>query len=138
MLAVSTLEQKDIPQGAALNNMMRQLGGSFGLAMVNTYLHIRNADHRSDIVAHLTSDNPVAVDRLEKYSHYFMAKGAPAFTAHQQALLAMENVVTRQSSQLSFSDAYLAVGLIFLLALPMLFFAAKKKNSKVELILSDH
>jgi DHA2 family multidrug resistance protein len=35
-LAVSSLADKDIPQGAALNNMMRQLGGSFGISIVNT------------------------------------------------------------------------------------------------------
>ena len=117
---------------------MRQLGGSFGLALVNTYLHIRNAQHRSNIVAHLTSDNPIAVDRLNKYTSFFMAKGSTSFTAHKQAVQAMENVVVKQSSQLSFSDAYLVVGLIFLIALPMLLFAVQKKGQKLQVILSDH
>jgi DHA2 family multidrug resistance protein len=35
-LAVSAIPLKDIAQGSALNNMMRQLGGSFGIALVNT------------------------------------------------------------------------------------------------------
>lgn len=137
-LAVSSLEPADIPQGAALNNMMRQLGGSFGLALVNTFLHMRNAEHRSDIVSHLSIDNPLAVERLEKYTHYFMSKGATAFTAHQQAIQAMENVVAKQSSQLSFSDAYLIVGMIFLFALPMIIFASKQKGKKLQVVLSDH
>jgi DHA2 family multidrug resistance protein len=37
MLAVSSLDDKDVGQGAALNNMMRQLGGSFGVSIINTY-----------------------------------------------------------------------------------------------------
>src|SRR5882724_4038248 len=85
-LGVSSLAPKDIPQGAALNNMMRQLGGSFGLAMVNTFLTNRNANHRSDLVSHITTDNPLAVSRLEGYTHYFAAKGATAIEAKREAL----------------------------------------------------
>ena len=137
-LAVSGLQQKDIPQGAALNNMMRQLGGSFGLALVNTFLHIRNAGHRSDIVAHITTDNPLAVERLSNYEHFFIGKGATVMHAHQQAVAAMENMVSKQSTQLSFSDAYLIVGFIFLIALPMILFASKRREKKLQVILADH
>jgi hypothetical protein len=37
---------RDIPQGVALNNMMRQMGGSFGIAFINTFLDHRTAAHR--------------------------------------------------------------------------------------------
>ncbi len=137
-LAVSSLEVKDLPQGAALNNMMRQIGGSFGLALVNTYLHIRNAQHRSDLVSNITVDNPLVTERMNQYTHYFMLKGASGFHAHDQAIQALDNIVSRQSSQLSFSDAYLVVGIIFLLAIPALFFAAKQKTKKAPVILTDH
>ncbi|MEP6949084.1 MAG: hypothetical protein ABI863_07425 [Ginsengibacter sp.] len=50
----------------------------------------------------------------------------------------MENIVVKQCSQLSFSDAYLMVGLIFIAALPMLLFALKKKREKLQVILTDH
>ena len=45
-LAVSGLHQRDIPQGVALNNMMRQMGGSFGIAFINTFLDHRTSAHR--------------------------------------------------------------------------------------------
>ncbi len=45
-LAVSGLPPRDIPQGVALNNMMRQLGGSFGIAFINTFIDHRIAAHR--------------------------------------------------------------------------------------------
>ena len=137
-LAVSTLKPIDIPQGAALNNMMRQIGGSFGLALVNTYLHIRSAQHRSDIVSHITADNPLAVERLSGYTHYFISRGSTQAHAYQQALQLMENIVVKQSTQLSYSDAYFIVGLIFLCTLPMLFIAVRKKTQKLQVILTDH
>jgi len=137
-LAVSSLEPKDIPQGAALNNMMRQLGGSFGIAMVNTFLANRNANHRSDIVSHITTDNPLAVQRLTGYTNYFLRTGATTFDAHNKALKLLDNIVIKQTSMLSFADAYLLVGAVFAFALPMLLLARKKKGAQVKVILSDH
>jgi MFS transporter, DHA2 family, multidrug resistance protein len=137
-LAVSSLKSVDIPQGAALNNMMRQLGGSFGLALVNTYLHIRGAQHRSDIVSHITTDSRLTQERLTSYTNYFISKGSTVSHAHQQAIQALDNIVIRQSTQLSYSDAYLIVGLIFLCSLPMLMFAIAKKGQKLQVILTDH
>jgi DHA2 family multidrug resistance protein len=137
-LAVSSLKPIDIPQGAAMNNMMRQLGGSFGLALVNTYLHIRNAHHRSDLVTDITSDNPIAMNRLSGYTHYFVSHGSTIQQAHQQAIQVMDNIVVKQSSQMSFSDTYLIVGIVFLTSLPMLLFAARRKSKKMQVILTDH
>jgi len=137
-LAVSSLEAKDIPQGAALNNMMRQLGGSFGLALVNTYLANRNAEHRSDLVARITPDNLAATTRIERMSQYFVSKGATIMDAHNEALRSIDLNITRQASVLSFNDAYLMVGAVFLLALPLLLFAVKRKGAKPAVVLSDH
>ncbi|MEO5894055.1 MAG: DHA2 family efflux MFS transporter permease subunit [Ferruginibacter sp.] len=137
-LAVSSLEAKDIPQGAALNNMMRQLGGSVGLAMVNTYLHNRNAVHRSDLVSKLTTDNSIVMERLSKYTNYFLSKGSTSFQAHDRALGLLDAGVIRQTNLLSFSDAYLLVGMIFILSIPLLFFTTRKKGVRPQVILSDH
>lgn len=137
-LAVSGLAPSEIPQGAALNNMMRQLGGSFGLAFVNTYLHIRNAQHRSDLLVNITPDNPAVSDRLAQYTNYFASKGFTTQEAQRQGLKLLDNIVVKQSGQLSFRDAYFVIGIVFLAALPLLFFAVRNKGKKMEVILSDH
>lgn len=137
-LAVTGLAPKDIPQGAALNNMMRQLGGSFGIALVNTYLANRNATHRTDLLTNITAENPLLTERLNSYTNYFTSKGSTVFDAHRQALQMVDNVVVRQSNLLSFGDAYLLVGLVFLLALPLLLLTRKRKGSGPQVVLSDH
>ncbi|PZF74932.1 DHA2 family efflux MFS transporter permease subunit [Taibaiella soli] len=137
-LAVSSLEPKDIPQGAALNNMMRQLGGSFGIAMVNTFLTNRNALHRSDLVSHINAYNPSAIFRLNAYTQYFINKGVNNFDANNNAIKLIDNGVTRQANLLSFSDAYLLVGIIFLLSLPLLLLSSRGKGKKTQVVLSDH
>ncbi len=137
-LAVSSLAPKDMPQGAALNNMMRQLGGSFGLATVNTYLANRNAVHRSDLVSRIQPGNLLATERLQEMTRYFTAKGATWSEARLQALKALDSGIVKQSSLLSFNDAYLVIGSIFLIALPLLLLAAKRKAAKPAVLLSDH
>ena len=139
-LAVSGLEPKDMPQGAALNNMMRQLGGSFGIALVNTFLTNRNAVHRTDLVSHLTPGDPLLAERLNGYTSYFITKGAAGLEAQEKALKLLDTAVVRQSNMLSFGDAYLLIGTVFLLALPLLLLALGKKSSAkpAPVMLSDH
>src|SRR5882724_5861675 len=137
-LAVSSLAPADIPQGAALNNMMRQLGGSFGIALVNTYLTGRNAVHRTDLISNITPGNPFVAERLSGYTQFFMTKGAAAPEARQQALRLLDSGIVRQTNLLSFADAYLLIGSVFLLALPLLLLAVQKKNKQTVVMLSDH
>src|ERR1700712_4981095 len=53
-LSLSTLKGQQIGQGAAFTGMMRQLGGSFGIALITTFMARRNMTHRSDLVTHLS------------------------------------------------------------------------------------
>ena len=137
-LAISGLELKDMPQGTALNNMMRQLGGSFGIAMVNTYLTRRNAVHRTDLVSNITAGNPQVIDRLAGYTHYFTGKGASTFDAQHQALGLLDAGIVRQTNALSFGDTYLLLGAVFLVSLPLLLLSSRKKGKKPMVALADH
>ena len=138
-LAISSLEPKDMPQGTALNNMMRQLGGSFGIAMVNTYLAHRYAIHRTDLVSNITDGDPRVTERLTGYTNYFMGKGAGAIDAYQQALGRLDATVVRQTNLLSYNDAYLLLGLFFIFSLPLLLATSRrKKGPKPQVALSDH
>lgn len=140
MLAVSSLEPRDMPQGAALNNMMRQLGGSFGISIVNTYVSRRMASHRMDLITHLTPDNPLTTQRLAAYTHRFEQAGATGTLARQKAIAFLDQVVSKQSAALSYLDAYLLIGIIFILALPLLLLVIGQRSAKKNAtpILADH
>jgi DHA2 family multidrug resistance protein len=137
-LAVSGLELKDIPQGTSLNNMMRQLGGSFGIAMVNTFITRRNAVHRTDLVSHITAGDPQVAERLSGYTHFFVNKGSGVFDAQRQALGLLDANVVRQSNALSFGDTWLLLGCIFLISLPLLLLSSRKRGKKPLVAMADH
>jgi DHA2 family multidrug resistance protein len=138
-LAVSGLEPKDVPQGSALNNMMRQLGGSFGIAVINTYVAKRFGLHRNDLLSNITAYNDQATARLNKLTNYFGSRGFSNFDAHKKAIAVIDSTINRQSFLLSYLDAYLFTGLIFLLAMPLLFLVInRKKQAGPVVIVSDH
>jgi DHA2 family multidrug resistance protein len=105
-LAVSELQPKDIPQGAALNNMMRQMGGSFGIALINTYIAHRAAFNRTSLVSHITSYDLPTQLRLQAGTQRFASTATSMYQAGQQALAALEAGVVRQTYLISYMDAF--------------------------------
>ncbi|EHQ28229.1 DHA2 family efflux MFS transporter permease subunit [Mucilaginibacter paludis] len=138
-LAVSSLEAKDMPQGTALNNMMRQLGGSFGISIINTYSARRTASHRVDLISNVTASNPLTTDRINGYTAYFQHKGSSMLDAHQKAMKLIDMTIVKQSTLMSYLDSFLLIGLLFALALPLLLFVIKRsKANTANVIVSDH
>jgi len=138
-LAVSSLPAKDMPQGTALNNMMRQLGGSFGISIINTYAARRFASHRTDMVSHITAANQLAVDRINIYAANFHQKGIDWLDAREKAMKMIDMIVVRQSTLLSYLDSYQLIGLFFIFTLPLLLLVIKKpKGTGPAVIVSDH
>jgi DHA2 family multidrug resistance protein len=137
-LAISSLQPKDMPQGAALNNMMRQLGGSFGISILNTYMARRVAAHRVDMITEITPTNTIAMDRLNNAIKLFQQRGFGYSDARQRALQLVDNTIQRQSHLLSYIDGYLFIGLFFTIALPLLFIVAKRRKGPIVIASADH
>ncbi|MDW9379687.1 DHA2 family efflux MFS transporter permease subunit [Chryseobacterium sp. JV558] len=138
-LAISSLKPEDIPQGTAINNMMRQLGGSFGISIINTFIIRRMAEHRTDLVSNITPTNNLVTERLNNYTQLFQSKGFGLQDAQHRAISLMDMIVQKQAFILSYIDAYLLIGAAFVLCLPLLlFFSIKKGNKKVIIASADH
>lgn len=138
-LAVSSLKTADIPQGTALNNMMRQLGGSFGISVVNTYSARRTELHRVDMLANINDINPEVHERVVRYTSYFQDKGKALLDAKHLAVKAIDVAVVKQSTLLSYLDSYMLIALLFAITLPLLLFVLKRNKSKTPaVIVSDH
>ncbi|MDN3548709.1 DHA2 family efflux MFS transporter permease subunit [Mucilaginibacter aquaedulcis] len=140
-LAVSELKPQDIPQGAALNNMMRQMGGSFGIALINTYIAQRAAANRTALITHVTDSDPVTHQRLQGVIGNLMTHGANYLRAAQQAIGALENTVVKQTYLLSYMDAFFLLALMNACCIPLVIFTIKKRSADKKpqkVIISDH
>ncbi|MEO6150102.1 MAG: MFS transporter, partial [Mucilaginibacter sp.] len=129
-LAMADLKGAEIGQGSGLNNMMRQLGGSFGIAALTTLIHLRQGYHRDNLLSNVNQYDPETVSRLQTLTQGFLAKGASLLDATQMAYKALEGVVTRQALLLTYDDAYWISGLIMLFSIPLIFLQPFRKNMK--------
>ena len=137
-LALSTLQGKQIGQGAAFTGMMRQLGGSFGIAMITTYTARRHELYRSNMVSKLNSDNLNVQNRINALQQNFIAKGSTPDVALKQAYGALEGIIYKQASVLSYMDVFLYLGVIFLICIPFILFVKNKKGGKIDLAEAMH
>jgi DHA2 family multidrug resistance protein len=129
VLAIADLKGPEVGQGTGLNNMMRQLGGSFGIAALTTLIHIRQAKHRDDLITHINVYNNPLIDRFNGLVHSFMAMGKSLFDATQMAYRAIEGAVVRQSLLLTYDEAYLLSGLVMLFSIPLLYLQPFRKKA---------
>jgi MFS transporter, DHA2 family, multidrug resistance protein len=130
-LALGSLEPKDIPQGTGLNNMMRQLGGSFGIALITTLIHLRQGYHRVNLLTNINIYDTAFNQRFQAMQSTFLAKGYSAGQAESLAYKAIEGAVVRQTYLLTYIDAFWFVGIFFIFCIPLLYLQKFKRGSRV-------
>ncbi|MBS1605042.1 MAG: DHA2 family efflux MFS transporter permease subunit [Bacteroidetes bacterium] len=126
-LALQELKGPEIGQGAGLNNMMRQLGGSFGIAILTTLIHIKSGIVRSDLVSYLNDYNPAAVSRKAQIIQSFVGKGYSLSDATRMANQALEGTVVRQTLLVTYDNLYLTIGIFVLCCIPIVYLQKFKR-----------
>ena len=137
-LSLSTLRGQEIGQGASFTGMMRQLGGSFGVAAITTFMSARNMVHRSDLVSRLSTNDPLVTQRVNALQHGFMSKGMPPDIALQSAYKALDYSVTKQTGVLSYMEVFLWLGLLFLICIPFMMMVRGKRGKTPDLSEAMH
>lgn len=128
-MSLSTLKGKEIGQGAAFTGMMRQLGGSFGIAIITTFISRMTVQHRSDIVSHLNANDPAVQQRLQGMQNSFIAKGMSPDVAAANGYKLLDLTVGKQAIVLSYMDVFLMIGAMFLICIPFILMVRQKKDA---------
>jgi DHA2 family multidrug resistance protein len=138
-MALSTLKGQEIGQGAAFSGMMRQLGGSFGVALISTFVYRQTQVHRNVLITHLPAYDPDVQQRLAQLAAKVQHEsGLDSLTSRQTAYAMLDRSVNTQATLLSYTDVFLWIGLMFLIFVPIvLVFVAKGKN-KISLADAAH
>ncbi len=127
-LSLSTLKGKSIGEGAAFTGMMRQLGGSFGIAIITTYITRLTQKHRVDLVPHLDGSRLEVQQRLSALQRTFMSKGFSSNEALKKAYQVLDFSVIKQSTVLSYMDIFMYLGLLFLCCIPIILLIKRGQN----------
>ncbi len=127
--AVAGLELKDYASGISLNNMIRQLGGAFGIAVANNYISNNYAQHRTDLVSKLTAGSFQFTQHTKIIAQAMMAKtGIDPVSATTKAYATINNAVDRQAYYLSYLDTFRLIAIFFILVLPLVVFLKTRKK----------
>jgi DHA2 family multidrug resistance protein len=119
---------RDMASASSLFNMTRNLGGSIGIALLATALSSREHFHSARLGESVSSYAAPTQDRLAQLTQSFIAQGSDAATAANQALLAIDQVVRRESFVMAYNDGFYIIGMVLLSCIAVLWFADKVKS----------
>lgn len=117
----ASIPKSDSAAASGFYNLTRQIGGSVGIAFLTTFLAQRENFHRSVLVENIHDYNPALQERLNMMTSFFMHQGASLQIAQQQAYKTIDNILSLQSSIISFGDIFYVVGFAFIVTLPLIF-----------------
>lgn len=136
-LAVSGLSGKDMTQAVGLANMIRQLGGSVGIALINVFLTNKNAEVRGTMIGHVNQYDGASTERIASFTQNFISKGYSPGDAEIMAYKMMENLVSKQQALVSYNQGFFMVGMLILICIPIVLLIRYKKGEKAQMV-SDH
>ena len=127
-LAVQGLQGKQIGQGTGLNNMMRQLGGSFGVAILTTLIHLKSGAVRNILIGNINPYNPAYVQQRDAQIHMAQSQGHSLLEAQQISDRMMEANVVKQTMLVTYDHMYMLIGVFVLAAIPVIYLQKFKKK----------
>ncbi len=128
-VALATIERHRLTDATGLNSLLRQIGGSVGLALMATLLGRYQQTAKAGIAAHVVAGRPEVMQRLGMIARGMMQRldiGQQA--ANQSALRFMNGMVSLQAVVLAFEKLFLLAGIMFLAVLPLLLFLKKPSD----------
>ncbi len=136
-LAVGGLQGKDMVQAIGLANMIRQLGGAVGIALINVYVVHLNAQTRSNMIGYINTYDTVSSDRVNTLTQNFLNSGYSFDEAQSMAYRMLEGALFKQQSLVSYTQGFLVVGFTILICIPVVLLIRYKKGAKTKAI-ADH
>ena len=119
-LTLAGLDVRELPQATGQLNFFRQIGGSFGIALMTTLLTHYVQEARATLAAHVSAYDFATRSRLDMLTHAFLARGSPGVEAHAQALQVIDLQLVGQANVIAFGKLYLLSGVILIASVPLL------------------
>lgn len=120
-VSMSRIPKERMGNATSIFNLTRNIGGSFGIAVMTTFLTRRNQFHYVRLGESLTAGNLGTQQAFEGLKAWFRTHGDDPYTAGQRALGALHGMLQRQAAMLSFVEAFWVMAIMFFCMVPFLF-----------------
>ncbi|MBI2207620.1 MAG: DHA2 family efflux MFS transporter permease subunit [Candidatus Rokubacteria bacterium] len=118
-MTLATIRRDSLVNATAIYGMMRNVGGSIGIAAVTTLLAQRSQYHQATLVGHVTVWDAGTHERLTRWASHFVTQGSDAFTAERQAMAMLYRETVTQAQLLAYADDFWMLAVMFT-AMPLL------------------
>ena len=127
-VTTSEIAPQDAAAASGISNMLRNLGGAIGTAVLATVITKREQFHSNIIGQSVTPGRQEVQDRITELTNHFIARGVtdPA-AAHHQAIVALGNAIKHQALVMGFSDTFGVIGVVLVIAAVAVLFTRKAK-----------
>lgn len=127
-MTMSGIRKEEMGNATGIYNLLRNLGGSFGVAFITTTIARRAQFHQTHLVEHLTPFDRSYQITSSQLSQIFQQKGFDPVTSLQAGLNGIYGQLLRQASMLSFNDAFYLLSILMICTLPLLVFMRKRQT----------
>jgi len=117
-LSMAGIPKEKMGNATSIFNLMRNIGGSVGIAIMTTFLARRTQMHQNVLIGKITAGNLKTAEMLQGMQGWFHTNGVDQYVASRRAWAALYGMVQRHASMLSFVEAFWVMGVLFLIMLP--------------------
>ncbi len=119
-ITLATIPREEMGNATGMYNLMRNIGGSFGIALATTFLARDSQFFQTQLAANVNSYGMAFQRNYHALRGAFLSRGADPLTAENQAMAAIYGTVRKHAAMLAYNHIFWYVGLAFLAIIPML------------------
>jgi len=127
-VAMDPIPRERMGNATSLFNLMRNIGGSIGIATTGTLLARHSQATTSMLGAHVTPYDTAGQLTFNQMRNAFIAAGSDPVTATSRAYAAIFGMVQRHATMVSFVGIFQMLGLLFLAIIPLVLLMKRPKR----------
>jgi DHA2 family multidrug resistance protein len=132
--SMSHVARERMGNATSIYNLMRNIGGSVGIAMMTTFLARRQQFHQSRLIEKVLPGSPQGSLLMQQFSGYFHLRGSDPALAVLQAQRAIYGMLQQQAAMLSFVEAFKLMALVFFGLIPFVALLRDPKKERTPLV----
>jgi DHA2 family multidrug resistance protein len=124
-ISMSNIPREQMGNATSIFNLLRNIGGSIGIAGVATMTERFQQVHVNNLVSHITPYGAQSRQAMEGMKQLMQSHGAAASTAARQSYISMFGMVERQASILAYTNTFRLLAVMFLAMIPLILIMKK-------------
>jgi MFS transporter, DHA2 family, multidrug resistance protein len=124
-ITMGPIPKEHMGNATSIFNLMRNLGGSVGIAVTTSLISRHQQEHLNYLSQHVSVYNPQTQQLMRNLNGMFQSKGSPPNIAAQQSYQAVWGMVQQQAAILAYIDVFLILAFVFLGILPLVLLMQK-------------